>query len=194
MVHGLCHEIFLDQGSNPCLLHWQVVSSPLNHQGSPVKWFLIVLKIFNEKEIVLQYIVPRHDMYIWNKEICWIPHTMHSAQCPPVDSVSQPCGPEYPYRSWIQRPALGAWILNHLTGCMSSLLLCISLLASGPPCLLYCTCFHPLSYHSGVSNCTAALTEPLMKRFACMIKYTCCFIDENYTVNNRLVLILQKNC
>ena len=27
--------IFLDQGSNPCLLHWQVNSLPLNHQGSP---------------------------------------------------------------------------------------------------------------------------------------------------------------
>ena len=27
--------IFLDQGSNPCLLHWQVYSLPLSHQGSP---------------------------------------------------------------------------------------------------------------------------------------------------------------
>ena len=28
--------IFLDQGSNPCLLHWQVDSQPLDHQGSPM--------------------------------------------------------------------------------------------------------------------------------------------------------------
>ena len=28
-------EIFLDQGSNPCLLHQQVDSLPLSHQGSP---------------------------------------------------------------------------------------------------------------------------------------------------------------
>ena len=28
-------EIFLQHGSNPYLLHWQVASSPLNHQGSP---------------------------------------------------------------------------------------------------------------------------------------------------------------
>ena len=28
-------EIFLDQGSNPCLLHWQVGSEPLDHQRSP---------------------------------------------------------------------------------------------------------------------------------------------------------------
>ena len=28
-------EIFPDQGSNLCLLHWQVYSLPLSHQGSP---------------------------------------------------------------------------------------------------------------------------------------------------------------
>ena len=27
--------IFLDQGSNPCPLHWQADSQPLHHQGSP---------------------------------------------------------------------------------------------------------------------------------------------------------------
>ena len=27
--------IFPDQGSNPCLLHWQVDSLPLSHEGSP---------------------------------------------------------------------------------------------------------------------------------------------------------------
>ena len=30
------HGIFLDQGSNPCPLHWQVDSQPLHHQGSPI--------------------------------------------------------------------------------------------------------------------------------------------------------------
>ena len=29
--------IFLDQGSNLCLLHWQVDSLPQSHQGSPVE-------------------------------------------------------------------------------------------------------------------------------------------------------------
>ena len=28
-------RILLDQGLNPCLLHWQVESLPLSHQGSP---------------------------------------------------------------------------------------------------------------------------------------------------------------
>ena len=40
--HGLsCSEaceIFPDQGSNLCLLHWQVDSLPLSHQGSPWKF------------------------------------------------------------------------------------------------------------------------------------------------------------
>ena len=31
--------IFLDQGSNPCLLHWQADSQPLRHQGSPLIHF-----------------------------------------------------------------------------------------------------------------------------------------------------------
>ena len=39
VVGGLCCSvacgIFLDQGSNPCLLHWQAGSLPLSHQGSP---------------------------------------------------------------------------------------------------------------------------------------------------------------
>ena len=40
VAHGLsCSSacgIFPDQRSNPCLLHWQVDSLPLSHQGSPV--------------------------------------------------------------------------------------------------------------------------------------------------------------
>ena len=33
----LCQGIFSTQGSNPCLLHWQVDSLPLSHQGS-LEW------------------------------------------------------------------------------------------------------------------------------------------------------------
>ena len=39
VAHGLscstARGIFLDQGSNPCPLHWQADSYPLRHQGSP---------------------------------------------------------------------------------------------------------------------------------------------------------------
>ena len=31
--------IFSDQGSNPCLLHWQAGSLPLSHQGRPPNAF-----------------------------------------------------------------------------------------------------------------------------------------------------------
>ena len=35
--HFLCQGIFLTQGSNACLLHWQAGSLPLlSHQGSPI--------------------------------------------------------------------------------------------------------------------------------------------------------------
>ena len=38
VAHRLSHSaacgIFLDQGSNPCLLHWQADSLPLSHQGN----------------------------------------------------------------------------------------------------------------------------------------------------------------
>ena len=34
------HGIFLDQGSGPCLLHWQADSYPLRHQKSPGSMFL----------------------------------------------------------------------------------------------------------------------------------------------------------
>ena len=40
--------IFLDQGSNPCLLHWQVDSLLLRHQESPVHFSLMPLVICQE--------------------------------------------------------------------------------------------------------------------------------------------------
>ena len=44
VAHGLsCSTacgILPDQGSNPCLLHWQADSQPLRHQGSPQHTFI----------------------------------------------------------------------------------------------------------------------------------------------------------
>ena len=41
VVHRLgcfaAYGVFSDQGSNPCLLHWQADSLPLSHQGSPTQ-------------------------------------------------------------------------------------------------------------------------------------------------------------
>ena len=41
--HFLLQGIFLTQGSNPCLLHWQVYSLLLSHQGSPRSLILLLL-------------------------------------------------------------------------------------------------------------------------------------------------------
>ena len=38
--------IFPGQGLNLCLLHWQADSSPLSHQGSPVRFFFFNQFIF----------------------------------------------------------------------------------------------------------------------------------------------------
>ena len=44
-VHRLSYPkacgVFLDQGANLCLLHWQADSLPLSHQGNPRCLFLI---------------------------------------------------------------------------------------------------------------------------------------------------------
>ena len=45
--------IFPDQGSNPCLLHWQADSQPLRRQGSPV--YLFFFKFFSHLGC---YIIP----------------------------------------------------------------------------------------------------------------------------------------
>ena len=46
--------ILPDQGSNPCLLHWQADSQPLRHQGSP-HWLFIVSFIIYFFESKLWY-------------------------------------------------------------------------------------------------------------------------------------------
>ena len=37
---SVAYGIFLDQGANPCPLHWQVDSLPLSHQGSLSKYLM----------------------------------------------------------------------------------------------------------------------------------------------------------
>ena len=51
VAHGLgCSAacgIFLGQGSNPCLLHWQVDSLPPSHQRSPTNILFNILEIIH---------------------------------------------------------------------------------------------------------------------------------------------------
>jgi len=50
VAHGVSSSaacgIFLDPGSNPCLLHWQADSLPLSHQGSPGSSFVFFFNDF----------------------------------------------------------------------------------------------------------------------------------------------------
>ena len=58
VAHGLsCSTacgIFLDQGLNPCPLHWQVDSQPLHHQGSP-KQCIVILWLFSRFSLSLVF-------------------------------------------------------------------------------------------------------------------------------------------
>ena len=42
---SMAYGIFLDQGLNPCLLHWQADSLPLSHQGGTC-WFIWLVHVF----------------------------------------------------------------------------------------------------------------------------------------------------
>ena len=46
---------FLDQGSNPHLLHWQMESLPLSHQGSPVFYSFKTIYILKIRIIHVYY-------------------------------------------------------------------------------------------------------------------------------------------
>ena len=56
--------IFLDQGSNPCPLHWQADSQPLRHQGSPewlvFRWLVSLVAICIS---IFLRIVPCHVVF-----------------------------------------------------------------------------------------------------------------------------------
>ena len=63
VAHGLCCSaacgIFLDQGSNPCSLHWQADSQPLRHQGSPR------IKFLSLSSLALNLRVKEYKFCIW---------------------------------------------------------------------------------------------------------------------------------
>ena len=57
VVHGPSRcaacGILPDQGSNPCLLHWQADSQPLRHQGSPSLFILLMVSFAVQKRLSL---------------------------------------------------------------------------------------------------------------------------------------------
>ena len=71
VVHGLsCLEaggIFLDQGSNPCPLHWQADSYPLYHQESPltINFLLHAIASLKFSETIWLLSFPFLELIIW---------------------------------------------------------------------------------------------------------------------------------
>ena len=59
--HFLLQGIFPAQGSNPCLLHWQVGSLPLGHQGSPPCDYGNYQKLDGKNEFLSRAYIP--DIY-----------------------------------------------------------------------------------------------------------------------------------
>ena len=47
VCHFFLQGIFLTQGSNPCLQHWQVDFLPLCHQGSPCEAYILLSSILH---------------------------------------------------------------------------------------------------------------------------------------------------
>ena len=58
LSHSMACGMFLDEGSNPCLLHWQAESLPLSHQASP-RVCLVGKKSPNNFPISLIFMVRR---------------------------------------------------------------------------------------------------------------------------------------
>ena len=93
----MAHRIFLDQGSNLCLLHWQVDSSPLSHKGSPSVDFLMI-------GILIWYFI-----VVWVRLSLIMSNTEHLFMCLlamlefPDRSVGKEstCNAGDPFDSWI---------------------------------------------------------------------------------------------
>ena len=64
--HFLLQEIFLTQGSNPCLLHWQVDSLPLSQSPrKPLSAMEVVNSFLNQSQASLPspHVCPLHLQY-----------------------------------------------------------------------------------------------------------------------------------
>ena len=58
--------IFLDQGLNPCLLHWQAASLPLSHQGSLEVTFMEHLLYTSLVAQRLKCLPGMRDTWVWS--------------------------------------------------------------------------------------------------------------------------------
>ena len=87
MAHGLsCSaacEIFLEEGSNPCPLHWQLDSYPLDHQGNPMQVFLKQMLIIISEDtqhapgtVLSMGVITLRKQSLYTRGVC-----LHSSVC-----------------------------------------------------------------------------------------------------------------
>ena len=69
--HSLLQGIFPTQGLNLHLLHWQVDSLPLSHQGNLFNSFRAPLKIFKQENDVHRFPVWKDHKLSWRNDHVW---------------------------------------------------------------------------------------------------------------------------
>ena len=84
--------IFLDQGSNLCILHWQVDSLPLSHQGRPLSYPLSV----KWAQIMGTMSLPREEVETWwvgskVTELIYLPDVAQGEHGRRIVLVAQSC-------------------------------------------------------------------------------------------------------
>ena len=60
---SIARAVFLDQGSNLCLLHWKADSLPLIHQGSPIISSLLA-GVFYKEMLLVNNLPLRYNLQI----------------------------------------------------------------------------------------------------------------------------------
>ena len=95
VAHGLSHftacGIFPNQGSNLCLLHWQVDSLPLSHQGSPCLVFGEEIFQFFKSDLLrynLHWLFLGTTVYKFWKHM----QSYHNQEKPPFNIYFDLCG------------------------------------------------------------------------------------------------------
>ena len=87
--HFLLRGIFLIQGSNPHLLHWQAASLPTEPSGKPCWWSYIIAKTLFSSRGYLAMWIKSCLCYMWTLQ--WEAHPPHPLSLPSHPRLPPPC-------------------------------------------------------------------------------------------------------
>ena len=80
--HFLLQGIFPTQGSNLCLLHGQVASSPLSHLGSPARVSSELLNVHRVAVLTQKHVTQDRSRKEWRLDrLSWVTHSITSTIC-----------------------------------------------------------------------------------------------------------------